>query len=77
MRMAMAALVVASSVSTIAMAQTPPDRSQVERGRYLMESIVACGNCHTPQGPNGPVMNRALSGGPPIVEPNAFTALPS
>jgi mono/diheme cytochrome c family protein len=72
MRMAMVALLTASSVSTVALAQTP-----VERGRYLMESIVACGNCHTPQGPNGPVMNRALSGGPPIEEPNAFTAMPS
>ena len=31
-------------------AETP-----LESGRYLMQSIVACGNCHTPQGPNGPV----------------------
>ena len=29
-------------------AETP-----VERGKYLMSSIVACGNCHTPKGPNG------------------------
>src|SRR5476649_2327294 len=49
----------------------------VERGKYLVESIAGCGNCHTPQGPNGPDMGRALSGGPPIDEPNLFTALPS
>jgi len=24
-----------------------------ERGRYLVEGIVACGNCHTPRGPDG------------------------
>jgi mono/diheme cytochrome c family protein len=53
-------------------AQTP-----VERGRYLVESIVGCGNCHTPKGPNGPVMGRALSGGPPMVEGKLFTAHPS
>lgn len=45
-----------------ALAQTP-----VERGKYLVEGIAACGNCHTPQGPNGPVMSRALSGGPPML----------
>ena len=53
-------------------AQTP-----AERGKYLVESIVGCGNCHTPQGPNGPVMSRALSGGPPMVEGTQFTAHPS
>lgn len=26
-----------------------------ERGAYLMKSIVACGNCHTPQTPEGPL----------------------
>ena len=48
----------------------------VERGKYLVEGIVGCGNCHTPQGPNGPILDRALSGGPPVVEP-VFTAYPS
>jgi mono/diheme cytochrome c family protein len=72
MRVMMAALLAATFLGSVAVAQTP-----VERGRYLVESIVACGNCHTPQGPNGPIMNRALSGGPPIMEPGAFTAMPS
>lgn len=49
----------------------------VERGKYLLESVVACGNCHTPQGPAGPDPSRALSGGPPIVDADAFTAQPS
>jgi len=52
-------------------------QTSVERGKYLVESIAGCGNCHTPQGPNGPVMSRALSGGPPMVEGKAFTAHPS
>lgn len=35
----------------------------VERGRYLVETIAGCGNCHTPMGPNGPVAGRHLAGG--------------
>ena len=34
----------------------------VERGDYLVNSIAGCGNCHTPLGPNGPEMDKALSG---------------
>lgn len=41
-----------------ASAQTP-----LERGKYLMNSIVACGNCHTPQTPQGPVPGKELAGG--------------
>lgn len=35
----------------------------LERGTYLMRSIVACGNCHTPQAPQGPVPGMELAGG--------------
>jgi len=41
-----------------AAAQTPPDR-----GTYLVNSIVACGNCHTPQTPQGPAPGKEFSGG--------------
>lgn len=47
--------------------------TRVERGRYLTESIVACGNCHTPQGPDGPLPGMALAGGLKIEE-KPFTA---
>jgi len=70
-------IIVAMAATAAGLASTAFAQSPVERGRYLVESIVACGNCHTPQGPNGPIMNRALSGGPPIEEPNVFTAMPS
>jgi len=49
-------------------AETP-----LERGTYLMRSIVACGNCHTPQGPDGPLPAMELAGGLPIPGPG-FTA---
>ncbi|MFC0386511.1 c-type cytochrome [Muricoccus vinaceus] len=33
------------------------------RGRYLVESIAGCGNCHTPQGPDGNLPGLTLAGG--------------
>ena len=42
----------------IALAQAP-----LERGRYLVDTVMTCHNCHTPMGPNGPQFDRALSGG--------------
>ena len=36
--------------ATAAMAETP-----VERGEYLIRGPAGCGNCHTPQTPDGPV----------------------
>ena len=42
-----------------AMAETP-----AERGEYLVTTIMACGNCHTPRDADGkPIAERALSGG--------------
>jgi mono/diheme cytochrome c family protein len=41
-----------------AWAQTP-----LERGRYLIEVLGACGNCHTPKGPQGDVPGKHLAGG--------------
>ncbi|MGI9483344.1 MAG: c-type cytochrome [Hyphomicrobiales bacterium] len=34
----------------------------LERGTYLMKSVVACGNCHTPQTPKGPAAGMELAG---------------
>jgi len=48
----------------------------LERGTYLMQGIVACGNCHTTMGPNGPVPGMEMAGGLPFKEA-AFTAYAS
>jgi mono/diheme cytochrome c family protein len=45
-----------------------------DRGAYLMRSVVACGNCHTPKGPEG--ADKELSGGQAIDSP-VFHAVPS
>ncbi len=45
------------------------------RGEYLLNGIVACGNCHSPRGPDGSVQaGQELSGGRVIEEP-AFRAV--
>lgn len=36
--------------------------SLLERGAYLVNGIVACGNCHTPQTPNGPAPGMEFAG---------------
>jgi mono/diheme cytochrome c family protein len=45
------------------------DAATLERGRYLVEVTGACGNCHTPMGPGGPVAGRILAGGTVFDEP--------
>jgi len=40
------------------------DAGAVERGRYLVNTILACGNCHTPKAADGqPIAGKELSGG--------------
>lgn len=46
----------------------------VERGDYLVNSIMGCGNCHTPLGPEGFDTSKALSGRL-VEESPAFTAI--
>ena len=36
------------ATSSLTQAQTP-----VERGSYLVNGLLTCGNCHTPRGPGG------------------------
>ncbi|MDH4050397.1 MAG: cytochrome c [Rubrivivax sp.] len=62
---------VSLALSAAAAAQAADAR--LERGRYLVQGIVACGNCHTPQGPNGPLPGMELAGGLPFPD-QAFMA---
>jgi len=61
-----ATLAVAASTAT---AQTP-----VERGRYLVEGILTCGNCHSPRGPGGVIdAARLYAGGPQTWDTAEYT----
>ncbi|HJZ96927.1 MAG TPA: c-type cytochrome [Candidatus Solibacter sp.] len=53
---------------------SPRAETPLERGTYLMHGIVACGNCHTPKGPQGDVPGMELAGGVTFQE-DAFTAV--
>ena len=45
-------------------------QSPVERGKYLVDTVMTCHNCHTPRGPGGAfMMDKALSGGMRFNEP--------
>ncbi|MFC3229034.1 c-type cytochrome [Marinibaculum pumilum] len=61
---AAAAAAMILSVTCAAAAEDP-----VARGDYLVNGIMGCGNCHTPQGPGGPDMTRFLAGGMAMDEP--------
>ena len=56
---AMMAGVLLATIAGSAIAQTP-----VERGNYLVNTIMTCQNCHTPKGERGaPIFERDLSSG--------------
>lgn len=55
-----------------ALAETP-----VERGRYLVEVIAACGNCHSRDFPGSPDQSMHLAGGFPIEQPGMHANPPN
>lgn len=52
--------------------QAAQAESLEERGRYIVEVIGACGNCHTFMTENGPDESRHLAGGNPIELPGIY-----
>lgn len=44
----------------------PPTKAEVERGRYLVEEIAKCPECHTPRKPDGELEAGAWLRGAPI-----------
>src|SRR4051812_10320411 len=65
-----AAIVMAGLTAGSASAETPLDR-----GRYLVTTILACGNCHTPKMVDGtPVLGKDLAGGGLSFTTPAFNA---
>ena len=62
--------VAALALATVtAGAETP-----VERGKYLVEGILTCGNCHSPRAPGGAIdAARLYSGGPQTWDTPEYT----
>ena len=50
----------------------------LERGKYLVEGILTCGNCHTPRGPGGTLdTSKRHAGGPQVWETAQYKVRPS
>jgi mono/diheme cytochrome c family protein len=67
----MAALAMAFAAAS-ARAETP-----AERGRYLVETIAGCGNCHTPRGPGGAFADGKHLAGGFVIDEKPFRAVAS
>ena len=62
------ACLAAALFSGFAFAESP-----IERGDYLVNGLMTCGNCHTPRGPGGVYdLSRQLSGGPQTWDEESF-----
>lgn len=77
-RMLRRALTLAAAVLVFAAPSLAQGNARVERGRVLMEGVVACGNCHMARGPQGQLLpDKGLSGGTVIVDDAAMHAVAS
>jgi Cytochrome c len=45
-----------------ALAQKAPEKAQIEHGRYLVQQVGMCNDCHTPFNDKGPVPGKELQG---------------
>jgi len=69
--------ITAAAVGGIATVCAAHAETPLERGTYLMHGIVACGNCHTPKGPDfKPLIDQELGGGF-VIEAPVFRAVAS
>jgi mono/diheme cytochrome c family protein len=53
----------ALAAAVIGSAQAETKADLVKRGDYLVNTIMTCGNCHSPKGPQGDIKGREFSGG--------------
>src|SRR5438477_12742465 len=52
-------------MAAIAIAGSPFAQTPIDRGSYLVNGVLTCGNCHTPRSPSGAWdMSKQLSGRP-------------
>ncbi len=54
--------------------QAPSDEALLERGEYLMEGVVACGNCHSARTDDGEFIEGMEMAGSFVIEEPGFTA---
>lgn len=79
-RQATSAAVLVAAISGLVPASSAVATTAAERARgdYLLNGIVACGNCHSPRGPDGDLIaGQELSGGAPIELPEFRAIAPN
>src|SRR6266705_6848210 len=59
--------------ASCAAATSTAAETQIERGGYLVNAVMACEPCHTPRGPGGLNMERRFSGGSIVWDTPAYT----
>jgi mono/diheme cytochrome c family protein len=65
----MVCLVILGSLSLLA-ASPASEKSKVEKGRYIVQGVAACGDCHTPTNEKGePLLGKELKGAPLMFKP--------
>jgi mono/diheme cytochrome c family protein len=75
MRLLVAVLSAASSFASISSSRAQPS---VEHGRYLVDAILGCADCHSPKGPDKkPIPGREFSGGNKTYNAEAYSVTAS
>ena len=70
-----AALVASFAVALAAAATAAAQETPLARGRYLVTTVMACGNCHTPKDAQGrPIAGKELAGGGITIDIPPFAA---
>ena len=69
-------LSILTGILTLNMTSFASADASLERGTYLVEGPAACDNCHTPQGPEGPIQSLYL-GGMLMEQSDAYTIVAS
>ncbi|WP_272008568.1 c-type cytochrome [Roseovarius sp. ZX-A-9] len=64
-------------VASVCIAGSAAAETPLERGRYLVQGPMGCGNCHTPKGPVGPIANMEMAGGFVIAMPEFTVHVPN
>lgn len=61
-RLAITFMALLFATTTCALAQHASANKALERGRYLVQRVGMCGDCHTPHDQHGPIAGQELQG---------------
>jgi mono/diheme cytochrome c family protein len=72
MRAGLAVCLMMLAVIVVGAASPATQSDKVERGKYLVDQVALCGDCHTPRTEKGePIKGKYLKGSPMFIKPTA------